>query len=148
MATPVKSSMTWCGAMCSRCSGPPREPTFYHPLFRQLLRSRAADRSSSSSSARSQISVSESDCGPASGAFARAFLVRERLRSQFVRLIEEEPLSEGLHRALIRSLIAQARNAGALAAYARCKEILSRLLHAEPALPTQALSVSLTRTTP
>jgi len=91
------------------------------------------------------------------------FATRERLRSQFIRLVIEwgsslqaqhhwdsaaelyqrtleiEPLAEDIHRAMIRCLIAQGRDAEALAAFQRCKEVLARLLGATPSPLTHAI---------
>jgi len=91
------------------------------------------------------------------------FATRERLRNQFIRLVSEwgtslqargrwdsaaelyqrtlelEPLAENIHRAAIQCLIAQGRDAEALAAYKRCKEVLARLLGTAPSPLTHAI---------
>jgi DNA-binding SARP family transcriptional activator len=94
---------------------------------------------------------------------AWALAPRERLRSKFLRAcsglsamlesadraedavtlnrraLELDPLAEPLHQHLIKNLHALGRNAEALQAYRRCRELLSITLGVEPSPATQAL---------
>ena len=69
----------------------------------------------------------------ASGHVARALIYAERL-------VAEDPLSEQAHRLLMRLHYRRGDRAAALAAYARCKQLLGRELEAEPSIETRELA--------
>jgi len=93
-----------------------------------------------------------------------ALTMRERLRSRFIRVIglladalahqrssnevvalcrhaiEMEPTAEEFHARLIRCYCAEGRDAEALAAYERCRELLRGVLGVEPSPVTKALA--------
>lgn len=91
------------------------------------------------------------------------FAVRERVRSKFLRCVEQlvdvltashsydalsdfyqhvleiEPLAEPFYRGFMRCLIAQGHHAEAVRVYQRCDEVLSAMLRAQPSPPTRDL---------
>jgi len=69
----------------------------------------------------------------ASGHVARALIYAERLAA-------EDPLSEQAHRLLMRLHYRRGDRSAALAAYARCTQLLGRELNAEPSVETRELA--------
>jgi DNA-binding SARP family transcriptional activator/tetratricopeptide (TPR) repeat protein len=69
----------------------------------------------------------------ASGHVARALIFAERL-------VAEDPLSEQAHRLLMRLHYRRGDRSAALAAYARCRQLLGRELDAEPSVETRELA--------
>jgi DNA-binding SARP family transcriptional activator len=77
----------------------------------------------------------------ATGAIERAIHIA-------LRLLAQDPLQEGVHRALIRLYMYQDRVGSALDQYRRCRELLAQELGAAPAAETERLRAELSRLLP